>query len=209
MPTPPSPLTDSRMNVAVQGPPVVSLDADVISIRFCENLAGCELLEILVKNWGLDQSGRLGFKYSDGNLLRIGVGISLGCGGVSMAGGLISALAPHFPSGSAATLTFTVDARPTSRNSRRRATPAALELSYGSGLIEFHPSLRGGPKRPPAGNPIVATGTAEGLPTLRAGTSVKIGGVGTAWSGVYSVTETTHTFDEQYGYRTSFACSKA
>ncbi len=85
---------------------------------------------------------------------------------------------------------------------------AALALSYGRELIEFHPVLR---KTANLSRPrIDATGMAVGLPMLIAGAKLIISGVGTIWSGEYSVTETTHTFNpKQFGYRTSFACSKA
>jgi phage protein D len=50
---------------------------------------------------------------------------------------------------------------------------------------------------------VVAEGTTIGLPDLRAGQRVKIVGVGARFSGVYFVTESTHTIDEK-GYITKF-----
>ena len=193
-----------RLCVDVKGPPVARLE-DIISIRFRENLAQRNLLEVLVNNW---DTGSQSYKYSEGNLLHIGAIISLYSGDTILAGGTIAEVAPRFPEGSASTLMFTVDAKHPPRSTHRRKLRAALALSYGRELIEFHPVLRNtaNKSRPR----IDATGMAVGLPMLIAGAKLKISGVGTIWSGEYSVTETTHTFNPgQSGYRTSFACSKA
>jgi len=50
---------------------------------------------------------------------------------------------------------------------------------------------------------VKATGTTVGLPDLRAGVNVQIGGVGSRLSGTYFVTETTHTIGPK-GYTTQF-----
>jgi phage protein D len=52
---------------------------------------------------------------------------------------------------------------------------------------------------------IRANGTTIGLPELRAGTRVKIGGLGARLSGEYLVTKSTHTIGES-GYLTKFEC---
>jgi len=53
---------------------------------------------------------------------------------------------------------------------------------------------------------VTATGSCIGLPDLRAGQHVRIKGVGARFSGLYFVTETTHTINDQ-GYTTKFtAC---
>jgi phage protein D len=52
---------------------------------------------------------------------------------------------------------------------------------------------------------IRATGTTVGLPELRAGTRLKIGGLGERLSGEYLVTKTTHAIGES-GYTTKFEC---
>lgn len=57
-------------------------------------------------------------------------------------------------------------------------------------------------------NFITAWGECVGLPKLRAGTSVEIKNLGKRFSGVYYVTESTHTFDVQ-GYRTTFRARRA
>ena len=192
-----------RLCVDIKGPPVVRL-GDIISIRFRENIAPRNLLEVFVNNWDI---GSQSYKYSEGNLLRIGASISLYSGDTILADGTISALAPTFPEGSASTLMFTVDAKHPPRSTQRRKLRASLALGYGRELIEFHPVLR---KTANLSRHIIdATGLAVGLPMLIAGAKLKISGVGTIWSGEYSVTETTHTFNpRQSGYRTSFACSK-
>ena len=50
---------------------------------------------------------------------------------------------------------------------------------------------------------IKASGTTVGLPDLRAGRTVHITGLGPRFSGVYFITETTHTIGDD-GYRTTF-----
>lgn len=52
-------------------------------------------------------------------------------------------------------------------------------------------------------------GTARGNPTLRAGTAVKVAGVGDQFTGKYVLTSTRHEFSSDYGYRTSFNASNA
>jgi uncharacterized protein involved in type VI secretion and phage assembly len=52
-----------------------------------------------------------------------------------------------------------------------------------------------------------AEGTCRGTPKLRAGSSVKVEGVGTRFSGTYRVTSTTHAFRGAKGYETRFRVS--
>ena len=54
---------------------------------------------------------------------------------------------------------------------------------------------------------IKASGSTVGLPDLRAGCRVAIKNVGPRFSGMYFVTETTHTIGEQ-GYRTTFSAER-
>jgi|ERR1051326_495469 phage protein D len=54
---------------------------------------------------------------------------------------------------------------------------------------------------------VTATGSCIGLPDLRAGQHVRIKGVGARFSGLYFVTETTHTINDQ-GYTTKFTASR-
>jgi uncharacterized protein involved in type VI secretion and phage assembly len=51
---------------------------------------------------------------------------------------------------------------------------------------------------------VQAEGTCVGNPNLKAGTVVKIGGVGTRFSGNYVVTQATHTFSPEGNYETTF-----
>jgi phage protein D len=51
---------------------------------------------------------------------------------------------------------------------------------------------------------VVAHGSAEGNPKLRAGTHVTLTGLGPRVSNTYYVTSTVHTFDTQKGYETQF-----
>jgi hypothetical protein len=199
--TPPS--FYDRLCVDVKGPPAVRIE-DIISIRFSENLAQRNSLEVLVNNW---DAGSQSYKYSEGNLLRIGAGISLYSKDTVLADGTIAAVAPSFREGSASTLMFTADAKHPPGSSHRRKLRAALAVGFGRELLEFYPVLR---KAANLSRPrIEATGVAVGLPMLIAGAKLKISGVGAIWSGEYSVTETTHTFNPgQFGYRTGFACSK-
>jgi phage protein D len=54
---------------------------------------------------------------------------------------------------------------------------------------------------------VKATGTTVGLPDLRAGSRIEIGGVGARLGGTYFVTETTHTLGEG-GYTTRFTARR-
>ena len=55
-----------------------------------------------------------------------------------------------------------------------------------------------------ANSSIEATGVAEGDPDLRAGTTVKVDGVGTKFGGEYKLTSTTHLYRTASGYETRF-----
>src|SRR5260370_38413348 len=50
---------------------------------------------------------------------------------------------------------------------------------------------------------IKASGSTVGLPDLRAGRTVQIGGLGSRFNGIYFITETTHTFGTD-GFLTGF-----
>ncbi|HEX8845933.1 MAG TPA: contractile injection system protein, VgrG/Pvc8 family [Pyrinomonadaceae bacterium] len=52
---------------------------------------------------------------------------------------------------------------------------------------------------------VEGSGSTEGRADLRPGRVIKIAGVGERFSGPYYVTETTHRFDQQNGYRTNFS----
>jgi phage protein D len=54
---------------------------------------------------------------------------------------------------------------------------------------------------------IEAEGVAFGNPAIRAGTKVKIDGVGTKFGGTYVVSSTTHTYKGETGYMTTFQIS--
>jgi Bacteriophage probable baseplate hub protein len=54
---------------------------------------------------------------------------------------------------------------------------------------------------------VQATGNTVGLPDLRAGVNVQIGGLGSRFSGTYFVTETTHTIGAG-GYTTRFSARR-
>jgi hypothetical protein len=197
-------LYSARPSVSIHGPAVVTL-TDIISIRLSENLAQANVLEVCVNNWGMT-NGQTGYLYSDGNLLHIGASISLNIDRLILAEGTVTALAPGFPSGSAPTFTFMVDAR---RPPQRVGLPAprpALEVSQGQELREFYPILHKTVNSP---LPVIdATGTTDFLPDLTAGTILKINGVGANWSGEYAVTETTLTFDLQSGWKISFTAQR-
>jgi phage protein D len=52
-----------------------------------------------------------------------------------------------------------------------------------------------------------ATGTALGNPALRAGTKVKVDGIGSRFGGTYTLSSTTHLYRGAQGYRTKFVIS--
>jgi phage protein D len=54
---------------------------------------------------------------------------------------------------------------------------------------------------------VEAEGSCKGNPRLRAGSKIKIDGIGTRYGGTYTVTSTTHVFRGTKGYRTNFSIS--
>jgi phage protein D len=54
---------------------------------------------------------------------------------------------------------------------------------------------------------VTATGSTVGLPDLRAGMQVRIEGVGSRFSGMYFITESTHTINDS-GYLTRFTARR-
>jgi hypothetical protein len=192
-------LTPQRLVLEISGLSAAQSAADVQSLRFVESLTRDGAIEATLINWGGSPSG---YTYSEGNAVQVGVQVKLTCGNVTLATGTIASVAPHFNVGVAPTFTFTATVkRPTASGSG-----TSLQLVYGMDLLEFHPALQptGNLRRPS----IAATGVASGLPALRAGVRLNINGLGSHWSGDYSVTETTHSFDVQHGYRVAFACSR-
>jgi uncharacterized protein len=55
---------------------------------------------------------------------------------------------------------------------------------------------------------VCGDGVCIGDPNLRAGTVVKIEGLGTRFSGLYYVTQTQHCFTPRKGYRTHFSARR-
>lgn len=192
-------LVSQRLSLEVAGLSAGELLADTISIRYTESLTRDGMLEASLTNWGGSPPG---YKYSEGSALRIGAQVKLSCGDVVLATGTISALAPHFTMDTGPTLAFTVVVR---RPVAAGPGPA-VALQYGTNLLEFHPvmQLTGNLRR----QSVAATGVVSMLPMLRAGVRANVTGLGTRWSGTYSVTETTHSFDARQGYRVAFACSR-
>jgi hypothetical protein len=196
-------LIGARPNVIILGDPDLDLAQDIISLKFCANTARCKVLEVLINNWG-NINNQFGYKYSGksqsqgGDPIQIGVKIKLSFGTFTMAVGNIITLAPNFPEGSPPTLCFSVDAhRP-----RQKIPSDVFTIEYGGGLREFHPILHSGHST------IQGFGIADGSPKLIAGIKLKISNLGDVFNGTYSVTESTHTFDIEHGYQTSFACVK-
>ena len=56
---------------------------------------------------------------------------------------------------------------------------------------------------------VTATGTAEGNPTIRVGTHVRLAGLGPRFSNTYYVTRCCHRFDTERGYETDFSAQSA
>jgi hypothetical protein len=75
-----------------------------------------------------------------------------------------------------------------------------ISLNYGSSLREFYPVLKSGG--------IECKGRTDGMPDLRTGTVLIIGGIGQTYSGEYTVTGTLHTFDMTKGYTTQFTAKR-
>ncbi len=196
-------LTTAFPSVIILGDLELDLARDIISLQFCADTVRCKVLEVSVNNWGAINN-QIGYKYSGGSQsqagdpIQIGAKVKLSFGPFSMAVGNIITLAPNFPQGGAPTLSFSVDAQ----RPRQKIPADVFTITYGGGLREFHPVLHSGQSK------IQAFGIADGSPQLIAGIKLKISTLGDVINGTYSVTESTHTFDLQYGYRTSFTCVK-
>jgi hypothetical protein len=191
-------LARQRLALEIAGLSGTDLFADLVSVRFVESLTRDGVIVATLTNWGGSPPG---FIYSEGTALHLGAMVKLTCGTVTLATATIASVAPHFNAVVAPTLDFTATVH---RPAVGRAT--TLQLAFGVDLLEFNPVLQ------PASNlnrqPLNATGFAYGLPALRAGVQVNVNGLGAHWSGNYAVTEATHSFDLQHGYRVAFACSR-
>jgi hypothetical protein len=191
-------MVSPRPAIEIAGLSGAELAADLISLRFVESLTQPGLIAVTLVNWGGSPPA---FKYSEASALQAGAQVKLSSGGLLLATGTIASVAPHFNSTVAPTLGFTATVpRPT------RAPAPTLALRFGADLLEFNPVLQspGNACRPA----ITASGLAGGLPALRAGVSLNIDGLGAHWSGNYAVSEATHSFDAQSGYRVAFACAR-
>lgn len=193
------PPASQRLSLEVAGLDVGAVSADVISIRYVETLRRGGSLCVVLANWGGSPPG---YTYSEDNALHFGAQVKLFGGDVPIAQGTITTLMPHFDGTNAPTLAFVAKVK------RPRAGESAqtLPLAYGASLFEFHPTSKSTANL--HRKPIVATGVAAGLPSLRVGVRVDIVGVGTRWAGSYSVTDATHSSDSQAGYRVEFTCSR-
>ncbi|WP_216907039.1 hypothetical protein [Synechococcus sp. CCY 0621] len=196
----PLPLGSSQPSVMVE--PAIDISPDLISVQFCENQKRCKQFDVSVNNWGpVGDTGAMGYLYvgvqQGSDRIALGAMASLQFGGILLSSGKIIKLAPSFPSGDNPILSITVrGAQP-----RLEMPSPSLSLSYGAELREFHPQLALGRNR------ILASGSVDGSPLLRAGVRLLISGVGITFDGHYAVTETTHQYDLS-GYRTSFLCEK-
>jgi hypothetical protein len=165
----------------------------LVSIRFSDSLSRKGVIEATLAD---DRTPT----FSPGSALQIGIQVTLPCDHTAMAAGTIVAVASHFGTDAGPTIGFTA--------TMRRATdrPASgLQLTWGTELLSFdvvEQALR------PARRPVIASGVAQGVPALRAGAALTVKGLGTRWSGDYAVSETTHTFDREHGYRVKFACAR-
>ena len=89
-------------------------------------------------------------------------------------------------------------------------------MKGGTMVVADRPVLVPGGGRPPREEPtprisgagyLEAEGVAKGNPNIKAGSKVKIDGVGTSFGGTYVVSSCTHLFQGTHGYRTIFSTS--
>jgi hypothetical protein len=191
-------LLSQRLFLEIQGLSTHELSDDLISFRFVETGTGSGEIEVQLVNLGDTPTG---FKYSEGSALQIGRQVKVGFGDTELASGTIRMLAPQWNALTPPTLIFKA-----STQGVLLAPAVMVQLQWGSNLIEFHPVMNANTQG--SAQPIVATGFANAIPTLRAGSICDVAGVGTSWSGRYTVTETTHSFDPQQGYRVAFSCCR-
>jgi len=186
----PGPLCAPRPQIGLQGTPNADLSLDILSVSYDDRLGE---MDITLRNWESMQ-----YKYSDGTALSPGAQISLfiGCGATpqKVADGRIASVAPGFHRSAPSTITVSA------KTPRSLPSSRQIKLDYGVALREFFPVLKD--------TVIEAKGTTDGMPDLRTGATLMIGGVGQRYSGEYTVTRAVHIFDNTSGYITQFTAQK-
>ncbi len=191
------PYIASRPMLALDGQINAELSRNLISASYDD---GIDRLRITLNNLKSGGNG-LEYPYSEGNLIRLGKRLELhfdfGADNPKrIFEGKISAIAPNFTSDKPSTIQIEANGLP-------YKTDTTLTATFGRELLEFRPAILSGKVS------IDCSGTIEGNPELRKGSTVWIRGAGQTYERPYSVTKTVHSFDLQLGYRTHFVATTA
>lgn len=189
------PYIASRPALAIDGQITTGLSKDLISAAYDD---GIDRLTVTLSNLALGANG-LEYPYSEGNLIQLGkrLELYLDCGSGNLKKifeGKIAALAPSFTSDKPSTIL--VEA-----NGFSEKTGTTVTATFGRELLDFRPAISSGKAS------IDCSGTVEGNPELRRGSTLYIRGTGRAYEGLYSVIKTIHSFDLRVGYRTHFVAT--
>lgn len=193
--------SSGRPSLSIESMMRTDVSADVISVKYVDST---DTAVITLNNWGI--VGNVpDFKYSGGNLLKLGTKVGLYFGAVKLSEGVITSLSPTLPEGGQPVLTFVVTGNSQLKGGQiqsRFKKPRTLTLSYGNNLFELSETRK-------MVDPVIeCTGKAAGSPDLRIGTVLTITGGGQDFSGEYSVSETIHLFDQSKGNITEFTATK-
>ena len=162
--------------------------------------------------------------WMDDPLLRIGKQVKIAIGDakgpITIMDGSISSMRANFPSDGRPMLELAGDdSRSVVSKKGRRKT---IEMGWGEGLLTFEPEIgpiadtkigaavRPSKKKPQAPEAATITGIGEciGSPEILPGCTVRLDGLGTAFSGDYQVIRTVHTMNRTEGYRTMIMVTK-
>ena len=162
--------------------------------------------------------------WMDGPLLSIGKQVKIAIGDakgpLTIMDGRISSMRANFPSDGKPTLEIAGDDSDSAvaKKGRRKT----IEMGWGERLLTFEPEIdsiadtkigaavRPSKKKPQAPDAATTTGIGEcvGSPEILPGCTVRLDGLGTAFSGDYQVIRTVHTINRTEGYRTMIMVTK-
>lgn len=193
------------LEVRSDGEPLdVEFPRDLRQATYRDRLDSRDEFELTLDNW---DEKRRAFTYDDADRLEPGrkIEIRFGYRGPTprsaTVGGTIEIVRLSFSPDRGAELVISGSGarRMTTRSPTRQPVH---RLAWGESLLAFEPIWE-----PAEGHGLTATGSTVGLPGLRAGTLLSIGGVGSRSSGRYLVTATTHSIGDS-GYTTRFECRR-
>ncbi len=182
----------ARPMLAIEGTLRSDVSTDLVALTYDDQT---DKLEFTLTNWAAGD-----FKYSEGTLFRHGASVAVHVGSGSnppkLAEGRVTEFAPNFLANTPSTITIRV-----AGSGRQTTSSSDVQVNYGSTLTEFYPVEK-------ADGTISCTGTVSSINDLVRGMTLRVGGVGSRFSGNYLVSGTVHSFDQTKGLRTTFAATK-